>query len=175
MIATPRHPALGQLTGVLVDARPGLLTRRNGADRSGWRMLAAVLEFEDEMPENAFASSLISAMSPLSASTYGRMLWERREANFWWTGALLNCIAMRVKQNVWNRSWLAMWSEEASVAAERHSHLAEEAPGLIRVTGTGHDGDSITADGVDLVVGDFGKDDLFAPEGVMPRRSKFWG
>ena len=46
--------------------------------------------------------------------------------------------------------------------AERHAHLGEQAPTFVVGLRGGHDGDLETAELVDLVVVDLGKDDLLA-------------
>ena len=74
-------------------------------------------------------------------------------------------------------SWLAMVvSEEGSVAAERHSHLAEEGPALFIRAGSGHDGDVHAPDRIDFVEGDFREDDLFShPQGVVAAAVEAFG
>merc|ERR1711968_430337 len=62
------------------------------------------------------------------------------------------------------------------VAAERHSHLAEEGPALFIRTGSGHDGDVHAPDGVDLVEGDLREDDLLSyPQGVIATSVEAFG
>ena len=62
-----------------------------------------------------------------------------------------------------------MVSEGGSVAAEWHSHLAEEGPALFIRAGRRHNCDVHASDGVDLVEGDLREDDLLSDShGVVP-------
>jgi len=106
-------------------------------------MLAAVLEFEDEMPENASPSFAdLSDESPLSGSHLGDAVGGREAGNFWWTGASSSLAIANAGEHVLKsgRGW-PWWVPKRAQLLRNGIPISRGGPALSSVTGTGHDGD----------------------------------
>jgi len=130
------------------------------------------------MPENAFASSLISSdESPLLQHPW-RCCGEARRPEHLvdWCFFLHSHCGMRVSMSEIG-SWLAWWVRKRAQCCGTHSHLAEEGPPSSSLRALVTMVIVHTADGGSSVVGDFPEKRSVSrqPRGVIAPPVEVWG